>query len=165
LFVTLNKNPVKKITPLFLAPILFLSISVYGTLELLGPLSKEEILENFPDWQEKVASYIPNQEVIGKLQSIQEEIDIEIFLGTWCPDSKLNVSAYFKIMDMVDNPLIMTTYIGIPRDKDSREPYIKGKNIIKIPTFIISINNQEKGRIIENPTKSVEEDLLDIINK
>jgi hypothetical protein len=149
----------------FLCIIFFLSISLYGTLELLGPLSKEEILENFPDWQEKVASYVPNMQVIEKLQSIPFEIEIEIFLGTWCPDTKRNVSAYFQIMDMVDNPLFTTTYIGIPRDKDSREPYIEGKNIVKVPTFIVIIDSQEKGRIIENPVKSVEEDLLDIINK
>lgn len=145
--------------------IFFLSISLYGTLELLGPLSKEEILENFPDWQEKATSYVPNMGVIEKLQSIQYKIEIEIFLGTWCPDTKRNVSAYFQVMDMVDNPLFTTTYIGIPRDKGSREPYIEGKNIIKVPTFIVLINDEEKGRIIENPVKSVEEDLLDIINK
>ncbi|MBA7524074.1 hypothetical protein ES705_16211 [subsurface metagenome] len=155
----------KKIILTFLCFILLSFISVYGELELLGPLSKEEILENFPDWQEEVASYVPDQEVIEKLQSIPSEIKIEIFLGTWCSDTKRNVSAYFKIMDMVDNPLIMTSYIGIPREDDSRKPFIEGKNIIKVPTFIIFIDNQEKGRIIENPTKSVEEDLLDIINK
>ncbi|NOR21772.1 MAG: hypothetical protein GQ476_03645 [Candidatus Aminicenantes bacterium] len=155
----------KKIILTFLCFILLLFISVYGKLELLGPLSKEEILENFPDWQVEVASYVPDQEVIEKLQSIPSEIKIEIFLGTWCPDTKRNVSAYFKIMDMVDNPLIMTSYIGIPREDDSRKPFIEGKNIIKVPTFIIIIDNQEKGRIIENPTKSVEEDVLDIINK
>ncbi len=160
-----NKNPIKKNILIFLCIILFLSIFVYGTLELLGPLSKEEILENFPDWQEEAASYVPNQEVIERLQSIQYEIEIEIFLGTWCPDTKRNVSAYFQIMDMVDNPLFTTTYIGIPKDKDSRKPFIEGKNIIKVPTFIIIIDNQEKGRIIENPIKSVEEDLLDIITK
>ena len=165
MFFSPNKYQIKKIIPSFLTLILFLAISIYGTSELLGPLSKEEILENFPDWQEKVASYVPNQEVIEKLQSIQYAIEIEIFLGTWCPDSKRNVSAYFKIMDLVDNPLFMTTYIGLPRDKDSRKPFIEGKNIIKIPTFIIIIDNQEKGRIIENPVKSVEEDLLDIIKK
>jgi len=155
----------KKIILPFLCIIFFLSISVYGTLELLGNLSKEEILENFPDWQVEVASYVPNLEVIEKLQSISSEIKIEIFLGTWCPDTKRNVSAYFQIMDMVDNPLFMTTYIGVPRDNDSRKPFIEGKNIIKVPTFIILINDEEKGRIIENPIKSVEEDLLDIINK
>jgi hypothetical protein len=100
----------KKIIGSFLCFILLLSISAYGTLELLGPLSKEEILENFPDWQVEVASYVPNMEVIEKLQAIPSEIKIEIFLGTWCSDTKRNVSAYFKIMDMVDNPLIMTTY-------------------------------------------------------
>jgi hypothetical protein len=155
----------KKIILTFLCFILLSFISVYGELELLGPLSKEEILENFPDWQEEVASYVPDQEVIEKLQSIPSEIKIEIFLGTWCSDTKRNVSAYFKIMDMVDNPLIMTSYIGIPREDDSQKPFIEGKNIIKVPTFIIFIDNQEKGRIIENPTKSVEEDVLDIINK
>ena len=155
----------KKIILIFLCFIFLPFLSVYGKLELLGSLSKEEILENFPDWQVEVASYVPDQEVIEKLQSIPSEIKIEIFLGTWCSDTKRNVSAYFKIMDMVDNPLIMTSYIGIPREDDSRKPFIEGKNIIKVPTFIIIIDNQEKGRIIENPTKSVEEDLLDIINK
>jgi hypothetical protein len=102
---------------------------------------------------------------IEKLQAIPSEIKIEIFLGTWCSDTKRNVSAYFKIMDMVDNPLIMTTYIGIPEEDDPRKPFIEGKNIVKVPTFIVYIDNQEKGRIIEDPVKSVEEDLLDIINK
>ena len=154
----------KKIILTFLCFILLPFISVYGKLELLGPLSKEEILENFPDWQVEIASYVPDLEVIEKLQSIPSEIKIEIFLGTWCSDTKRNVSAYFKIMDMVDNPLIMTSYIGIPKEDDSRKPFIEGKNIIKVPTFIITIDNQEKGRIIENPNKSVEEDILDIIN-
>jgi len=131
----------KKIILTFLCFIILPFISVYGKLELLGPLSKEEILENFPDWQVEVASYVPDQEVIEKLQSIPSEIKIEIFLGTWCPDTKRNVSAYFKIMDMVDNPFIMTSYIGIPRDNDSRKPFIEGKNIIKVPTFIILIND------------------------
>ncbi len=165
MLLSLNKHPMKKIILLYLCFILFLPFAVYGTLELLGPLSKEEILENFPDWQEIVASYVPNMEVVAELQSIQYPIEIEIFLGTWCPDTKRNVSAYFQIMDMVDNPLFTTTYIGVPKDKDARKPYIEGKNIVKVPTFIVLINDEEKGRIIENPIKSVEEDLLDIINK
>jgi hypothetical protein len=65
----------------------------------------------------------------------------------------------------VDNPLISTTYIGIPRDKQARQEFIQGKNIEKLPTFIVTLDNQEKGRIIETPVKSVEEDLFDIINR
>ena len=149
----------------FISLLFIISILIYGNTDLLGPTTREEILANFPDWNEVVASYSPEQGIIEKLRAIDFEVKIEVFLGTWCPDSVRNVSAYFKIMDMVDNSLIQTNYIGIPRDKESRKQYIKGKNILKIPTFIVFINDQEKGRIIENPTKTVEEDLLDIINR
>lgn len=147
----------------FLTLILFLSLR--AQVELLGELSKEEIFENLPDWQQVASSYSPKQETIEKLKAIKREIQIEIFLGTWCPDSKAHVSAYFKIMELVDNPLISTTYIGIPRDKQARQEFIQGKNIEKLPTFIVTLDNQEKGRIIETPVKSVEEDLFDIINR
>lgn len=144
---------------------LFLIFSpIFGELELVGPLTKEEILENFPKWQELVVSYFPKPDVIEKISSIDEEIKIEVFLGTWCPDSKEHVSSYFKIMELADNPLIITSYIGIPRNKEARQKFIQGKNIIKVPTFIIYIQNKEKGRIIETPLQSLEEDLLEIIN-
>lgn len=151
----------KKLARAFL--FFFLISPIYGINDLVGPLSKEDILENFPDWQEEVASYFPQSEIIAKLKSIGYEIKIEIFLGTWCPDSKQHVSAYFKIMEMADNPLLVSSYIGIPKEKEAREPYIQGKNIVKVPTFIVFINDEERGRIIEHPKKSVEEDLVDII--
>ena len=131
--------------------------------ELVGPISKEEIIQNFPQWLEKAASYFPQQEFIEKLKSINYPVKIEIFLGTWCPDSQEHVSAYFKIMEMADNPLITSSYIGLPKDKEARQPYIEDKNIIKVPTFIVLVNNQERGRIIEHPAKSLEEDLVRII--
>ncbi len=155
----------KKHLLIFVIAFLFLFISSEAQVELLGELTKEEILEKLPDWQAVVASYTPKPEVIEKLKSINREIQIEVFLGTWCPDSKAHVSAYFKIMELVENPLLRTTYIGLPQEKQARQEFIEGKNIVRIPTFIVTMNNQEKGRIIETPVKSVEEDLLDITNK
>lgn len=144
---------------------LFLMFSLSGRNDLVGPLSKEEILENLPDWQEDVASYSPKPEIIDRLKILEYEVKIEIFLGTWCPDSKQHVSAYFKIMEMADNPLIITSYIGIPKEKEERQPFIQGKDIVRVPTFVVFINDEERGRIIEHPKNSIEEDLLDIIEK
>ncbi len=140
-----------------------LQSSAGSNKELLGNLSKEEILENFPDWEELVSAYLPKAEVVQKLKAINHEIKVEVYLGTWCPDSKEHVSAYFKLMEVVENPFILTSYIGIPKTKEERKPYIEGKNIEKVPTFILYENNQEIGRIIEHPRKSVEEDFLEII--
>ncbi len=136
-----------------------------GRNDLVGYLSKDEILQSFPDWQEEVASYFPKAEAVDRLRTLDYEINIEIVLGTWCQDSKQHVSAYFKIMEMVDNPLLVSSYLGIPKEKEDRQPYIQGKNIVKVPTFIVSINAEEKGRIIEHPTELLEEDLINIIER
>jgi hypothetical protein len=142
---------------------IFLGSLLPPQVELLGEITPEEILRSLPDWRAVVESYSPNLEIVSRLQAVNEEIQIELFLGTWCPDSKQHVSAYIKVMDMVQNPLLKTIYIGIPRDKDGRAKYVQGKDIQKIPTFIVTIRGQEAGRIIETPQTSVEEDLWRIV--
>ncbi|MGB8951334.1 MAG: hypothetical protein WCC06_01520 [Candidatus Aminicenantales bacterium] len=156
----------KKAFPAFFILILCFSLYAAEPDDLLGTITREEILNHCPDWQEVAAAYNPKPEIIDKLRFIPQVIQVEIYLGTWCSDSKAHCSAYFKVLDLMDNPLVQTTYIGIPRDKAARPPYIpEGKNILQLPTFIVWINGEEKGRIIEIPAKSIEEDLLDIISR
>jgi hypothetical protein len=155
----------KKIAISFIL-VLFMSGGVFAETEMLGPLTKGQILSGVPDWEAVAAAYQPNAEAIARLKADNRPILIEVYLGTWCPDSKANVSAFFKILDMTDNPYIQTAYVGLPRDKAVRVKYIpEGKNIVKLPTFILSIDGQEKGRIIENPAKSVEADLISFLEK
>lgn len=152
-------------TSLFLGFSLFFSGAgmMRAQVALVGPLTPEAILEKIPEWKPYVDAYTPRLDIISRLQAVPEEVRVEIFLGTWCPDCRQHVSAYFKIMDMVRNPLIRTTYTGVPRDRDARGPYIEGKDIERLPTFIIFFRSEEIGRIIETPRHSVEEDLWEIL--
>ncbi len=131
--------------------------------ELLGPLTREEILSAFPAWNEVVAAYQPSAEAVEKLKSITQPVEIRIYLGTWCPDSKAHVSEFFKVLDLVDHPLLSASYIGIPRDKAERAAYYRDENIVKLPTFLIFVGGQEKGRIIEVPQTSIENDLVALL--
>lgn len=153
------KNPIVVLT----AAVVLLNPAVFGQVELTGEISPEQILQNLPDWRAVVDSYTPNLETIAKLQTLSEPIQVEIFLGTWCSDSKLHVSAYLKIMEMVQNPVVQTTYTGLTRNKEARQPFIEGRNIERVPTFVVSVQNQERGRIIETPQVSVEDDLWRIL--
>lgn len=134
-------------------------------VELLGPLSQDQILDACPDWRAVVADYNPNAEFVDKLRSVSTEVKVEIFLGTWCPDSKAHVSEYFKVLEFADNPLIQTFLIGVPREKSKRAPYYQGKDIERLPTFVVYVDSREKGRIIEVPVKSVEEDLVELLSR
>jgi len=44
-------------------------------------------------------------------------------------------------------------------------PIIAGKDIEKLPTFIVLVNGIEKGRIVETPARTVEEDLLALLRR
>jgi len=135
----------------------------FGQAELTGPVVREQILKDHPDWQQVVATYMPSAPALEKLKALNIPVHVEVFLGTWCSDSKAQVNAFFKVLDMVDSPLITASYIGVPQKKEARSQFTGGKDIQKIPTFIITVDGMEKGRIIETPLKSIEQDLLDIL--
>ncbi len=131
--------------------------------DLVGPASREAILEHVPAWQDLVAAYQPKPEALDKLRGLGREIRIEVYFGSWCSDSMAHVSAFFKILDLVDTPLLQPAYFGVPEAKDKRAPYTEGKDIVKLPTFIIIVDGREAGRIVETPRKTVEEDLVTIL--
>lgn len=150
--------------PIVLSCVLLLS-AMRGQQEIVGPVTPEELLREFPEWQAVAASYSPAPEAIERLRSVSREVLIEVVLGTWCKDSRSHVSELLKVVEMADNPLLRATYVGVPEDKAKRALALQGRDIVKIPTFIVSVDGAEKGRIVEAPVKSVEADLADIIAK
>jgi thiol-disulfide isomerase/thioredoxin len=148
---------------LLLTGILWLAGPAPAQVELVGPLTPELIREKIPEWKPFIDGYSPRLDIISRLQEVPEVVRVEVFLGTWCPDCRQHVSAYLKIMDMVRNPMIRTTFTGVPRDRTARGPYIEGKNIERIPTFIVFLRDQEVGRIVETPRRSVEGDLWELL--
>lgn len=150
--------------PIILSCVLLLS-AVRGQQEIIGPVTPEELLRRFPEWQAVAASFSPAPEAVERLRAVSREVLVEVVLGTWCDDSKSHVSELLKVLEMADNPLIRATYLGVPEDKGKRAAFLKGRDIVKIPTFIVFVDGVEKGRIVEAPAKSVEADLLAIIEK
>jgi thiol-disulfide isomerase/thioredoxin len=146
---------------LVLAWALVSPLAVQG--EMLGPLSRESLFERNPEWQAVAAAYQPKPDCVEKLRALGREVKVEIFLGTWCTDSKAHVSEYFKILDLADTPLIQTACTGIPEAKENRSVYYQGRDIVKLPTFLVFVDGREIGRIVETPEKSVEEDLVKIL--
>jgi hypothetical protein len=131
--------------------------------ELVGPVDREKILEHSPAWQGLVAAYQPDPAAVEKLRGLGREVRIEVYFGSWCSDSMAHVSAYFKVLDLADTPLLRTAYIGIPEAKEKRAPYCEDRKIVKLPTFVVIVDGREAGRIVETPQKTVEADLVRIL--
>jgi len=109
-------------------------------------------------------AYQPDMEVIGKLNQINKDpLSIQIVLGTWCPDSRREVPRFIRILDLWGFPAGNVTFIGVDNTKIAPIGGYEELEIERVPTFIISENKVEKGRIIENPVTSLEQDMLNIL--
>lgn len=107
-----------------------------------------------------------NTAVINALMDkSNENISIKIVMGTWCPDSRREVPRFMKILDLWQFPMEKVTFIGVDKIKTSSVPEYESLGIERVPTIIIFENKIEKGRIIETPVTSLEQDLLNILNK
>ena len=135
-------------------------------VEMTGPATPSQILAAIPEWEADMAAYQPRPEAVETLRRIGQPVLIEAYFGSWCSDSKAHVPALFKVLDMADNPLLKVLYTAIPRDKAARARFIpEGRNVDKLPTFVVFLNSREIGRIIETPARSVEEDLAALLRR
>ncbi len=105
--------------------------------------------------------YRPDNQIIGKLNPIINNYKIVVIMGTWCSDSREQVPVLYKILDDAGYRQNPDIYF-VPRKYKSYKPVLS-YNIIRVPTIIVYQNEQEKGRIIEYPMKSIEADLLNIL--
>lgn len=154
-----------KFYPLFflLAVVLWLPAQAQNDY-LSGPVTEQQIREVkiFDLYTER---YKPDPEIIAKLNTIQDSVLVDVFMGMWCHDSKREIPAFFKIMESIDNPLITANYTALEYRRRGPKDIIKENNIKRTPTFIIYKNGKEVGRIIEEVDVSMESDLYKIIFK
>jgi thiol-disulfide isomerase/thioredoxin len=133
---------------------------------LLGYINREQMSrEPHSAWFIKgYDEYMFNSDVVSKLSELnQEGVSIKIVLGTWCPDSRREVPRFMRILDQWKFPMTALTFIGVDDAKLSPVGEYEMLGIQRVPTFIIYKNNVEAGRIIENPTTSLEQDMVNIL--
>jgi len=148
-----------------------ISIDNNGKPMLIGSCSKSALKKApFNEWFNKnYEAYKVNDTITSLIKPLAVEKTFQLFLGTWCGDSKREVPRMLKILEdcgvkkssiqlvMVDNH--DSTYKQSPTHEE------KGLNIHRVPTMIVYENGLELGRIVESPVVSIEKDLFGILNK
>jgi thiol-disulfide isomerase/thioredoxin len=114
-------------------------------------------LKGFDEYQVKTES-------LNKLLDInKEDLSIKIVMGIWCPDSRREVPRFMRVLDLWKFPVAKVTFIGVDDEKQSPVGEYVNLGIQRVPTFILYKNNIEAGRIIENPSTSLEQDIVNIL--
>ena len=97
-------------------------------------------------------------------KSDTSQIRLQVYLGTWCSDSKEHVPKFLRLATIFGWKYEL---IGLNREKECpfEKKECKNWDISYVPTFIVLRSGIEIGRIVENPQKSLAEDLDAIFSK
>jgi hypothetical protein len=123
-------------------------------------LQKGEFSKYFFDEYKK---YCPKKEFTDQLKNKIFAYPITIAMGTWCQDSREQVPRFFKILDELNYNTNYLEIICVDKNKSAGID-ISDLKILRVPTFIFYQDGVEKGRIIETPSLTLEEDTYKIIN-
>ena len=134
-------------------------------IDIVGVFDRKE-LNKIPhaEWFKKnYSDYTLDEETVEKLKPLFRDIDIKIFMGTWCTDSRKEIPVFYKLMDklQLDNKKI--ELIGMTLEKTTPDSLELNQNIINVPTFIFKKNGKEINRIVEFPIETIEKDILEIL--
>ena len=131
-----------------------------------GKVSFEDLkFEPLFTWYQKNADYTPNEDVVSELSAVLETYNIElaVFLGTWCSDSHELVPKLERVLEECSYPMNDVPMYALDLEKNSLDGIEQKYRIEYVPTIILTRKNEEIGRIVETVKETLEIDMLRII--
>jgi thiol-disulfide isomerase/thioredoxin len=138
-----------------------------GAVIFKGPITTADLSSesSFSWYNRGRTAYVPDSGAIKYLRTALPNYTLVTLMGTWCDDSQNLVPRLAKVLEASRYPMNKFVMYGVDRSKQTNG--IEGKlyDVKKVPTIIVFKGNKEIGRIVENVTRSVEVDMVQIIEK
>ena len=149
-------------------PELLASDSGGGRPMWVGTVERRHLTTSpFDEWYESgYAGYEPSSETVEALSSSLDDVEVEVYFGTWCGDSRRDVPRLNRVLDDAGfsrDRLEMIALSDRPGEfKFSPEGKERERLVHRTPTIVLTRGGREIGRIVQNSVGTLEEDMLAI---
>jgi hypothetical protein len=118
-----------------------------------------------PDWVKAEAASAPDAKAVQGLAAVPPGATVTVYLGSWCGDSRREVSRFWRALDEEGNRVpFEISYIGVDPSKKEPAALVEGSDLRYVPTFIVRRGGREVGRIVESAPHGIERDLLVLLD-
>lgn len=143
-----------------LAPLVLSLLSSGCGAHLLTGRLEPAALRGFDEkWETAFAAASPSADAAKALASVPPGGEVLVVLGTWCGDSRREVSRFVKALDLAGAVPFQTRFVGVDRQKRAEGLDAEALGIRYVPTFIVSRGGKEVGRVVESAPGGIEADV------
>lgn len=130
----------------------------------IGLLERASV-EARPKWQKARARVQADPLDARALLAVPRGATVRIYLGTWCGDSRREVSRFWHALDLAGAaPPFKVELIGVDRGLMAPDGLTEGAELRYVPTFVVLRGEEEVGRVVESPESTIERDLAALLN-
>lgn len=131
---------------------------------LVGAVTREQVEAAVPEWVQAQVEAQPAAETARALTGVPAGAEVTVFLGTWCGDSRRELSRLWRALDEAGGTVpFQVRYIGVDREKKQPADLVAESDVRYVPTLIVRRDGREVGRIVETSPNGVEQDLLALL--
>jgi thiol-disulfide isomerase/thioredoxin len=122
-----------------------------GTKIIRGFMTRNDLASDsaFGWYAQNQRGYVPEAGAVNAFRSAKDSINIIVFGGTWCGDTKALFPKFFALTDAAGFPQDRVTVVGVDRSKKTVHHLTEAFGITNVPTFIVMKNGKEIGRVVE----------------
>jgi hypothetical protein len=148
---------------------------------VLGPTDRRQVEAAVPAWLQVEAASVPDAKAAQGLAAVAPGATVTVYLGSWCGDSRREVSRFWRALDLAAGPApgpagsqaaapagaalpFQIVYIGVDPAKQEPAALVLGSDLRYVPTFIVRRGGREVGRIVESAPHGIERDLLSLLD-
>ena len=144
-----------------------------STEVLLGAITREQVEAAVPAWVQAGVEAKPDLAAAQALAAVAPGAEVTVLLGTWCSDSRREISRLWKALDGIGAAAgggpggglpFTLSYIGVDEAKKQPAAAVQAAGLEYVPTLIVRRNGREVGRIVEIAPHGVEVDLLALLD-
>lgn len=134
-----------------------------GKEQLWGAVKLEQLTEgDYQEWYNKSQEKFQT-ELTKEDGSLLKGIEVKVFIGTWCGDTKYLVPKFIQCWEAMGLDIDDLKLIALHNEEDLYKQgpnnETQGLNIHRVPTFIFSKENKEIGRIVERTVFDLDLDI------
>lgn len=139
-----------------------LRTGAFPTGDLKGEITTEQLYANSPVFEQNARAFTPSPEAIEHIGRMDEDLDVVVFLGTWCHDSRLEVPRLLKILETANNPHISLELYAVDHAIKDGVGFAVEYGVSRVPTIVFVRDGEELGRMVEHPPGTMEDAILEI---